>query len=102
MHMNTIKAICALGLSGALLVLNGCASTDPENVERDYGNSVRSMIAAQTANPSAPVDNNAIDHGDGVRINAAIEANRKSVADPKEVMQDQGMDFGTGSTSSGN
>jgi type IV pilus biogenesis protein CpaD/CtpE len=86
MHMNTIKIFHALAVSGSLLAA-GCA-TGPEAVEADFGNSVRQMTQAQIANPAAPVDNSPIDHGDGSRINAAVEAYRKGVSDPKDIKQD--------------
>lgn len=85
--MHTIKNLRALAASAALLVAAGCA-TGPEAVEEDFGNSVRAMRQAQIANPSAPVDNNPIDHGDGQRINGAIDVYRKGVSDPKAVKQD--------------
>ena len=89
--MNTIHTLRCLGLAGAVLALAACA-TDPTNVENDFGNSVRHMTQVQVANPSAPVDSAAIDHGDGARINGVIEAYRKDVSDPKEVKKD--IDFG--------
>ena len=85
--MSTLKSIRGLAVAVSLLMVAGCAG-DPERVEDDYGNSVRHMTAAQTANPSAPVDNNAIDHGDGTRINAAVEAYRKDVSNPQDVKKD--------------
>ena len=78
--MHTIRNLRALVASAALLAAAGCA-TGPEAVEADFGNSVRAMRQAQIANPSAPVDNDPIDHGDGQRVNGAIEAYRKGVGD---------------------
>ena len=69
------------------LALAGCA-TGPETVEKDFGNSVRHMTEMQTANPSAPADASALDHGDGERANAVIEAYRKDVSAPKDVKRD--------------
>jgi type IV pilus biogenesis protein CpaD/CtpE len=86
MHMNTTKHISAL-VAGAALLAAGCA-TGPEAVEKDFGNSVRHMRQAQIANPSAPVDNNPIDHGDGQRINGAIDAYRQGVVEPSSVKED--------------
>jgi len=85
--MDTIKFLRAVALSGCLFALAGCA-TGPTTVENDFGDSVRQMTQAQTANPAAPVDNNPIDHGDGPRINATVEAYRKGVSDPKETRKD--------------
>jgi type IV pilus biogenesis protein CpaD/CtpE len=88
MHMHTIKPLRALLAGAALLAAAGCASTDPNAVEQDFGNSVRAMQQAQIANPSAPADNDPIDHGDGQRINGAIDAYRKGLSDPAAVKKD--------------
>jgi type IV pilus biogenesis protein CpaD/CtpE len=85
--MDMIKIFRVVAVSVVLFAAAGCAS-GPSVVENDFGNSVRHMTQAQIANPSAPVDNDPIDHGDGPRINAAIEVYRKSVSDPKEIKQD--------------
>jgi starvation-inducible outer membrane lipoprotein len=87
MHMHIIRALGSLAVSGSLLLVAGCA-TGPEAVENDFGNSVRHMTQAQIANPTAPADNEAIDHGSGMRINGAIEAYQKGVSDPNDVKQD--------------
>ena len=86
--MHTIRNLHALVASAALLAAAGCATTDPNAVEQDFGNSVRHMRQAQIANPSAPADNDPIDHGDGQRINGAIEAYRTGVADRATVKED--------------
>lgn len=86
--MHTNSKIRALFASTALLVAAGCAATGPEAVEADFGNSVRAMRQAQIANPSAPVDNDPIDHGDGQRVNGAIDAYRKGVGDRSAVKED--------------
>lgn len=96
--MNIIKTLSAVATSATLLVLSGCATTDPENVEKDFGNSVRHMVETQTFNPAAPMDTDAIDHGDGTRINNAIESYRKGVADRESINED----FNFGADSSGN
>jgi len=86
--MTLSKTISLLAASSALLLAAGCA-TGPEAVENDFGNSVRQMQQAQTANPMAPADSNPLDHGDGARINGAIDAYRKGASDPnglKEAM----------------
>lgn len=85
--MHTIMNLRALVASAALLAAAGCA-TSPDAVEADFGNSVRAMRQAQIANPSAPVDNNPIDHGDGQRVNSAIDVYRKGVGDPSTVKED--------------
>jgi type IV pilus biogenesis protein CpaD/CtpE len=80
--MTLSKLIPLLAASGTLLLAAGCA-TGPEAVENDFGNSVRQMQQAQAANPMAPADSNPLDHGDGERINGAIDAYRKGASDPK-------------------
>jgi type IV pilus biogenesis protein CpaD/CtpE len=87
MHMDMLRTFRIIAVSGSLFAVAGCAS-GPSTVENDFGNSVRHMTQAQVANPAAPVDNDPIDHGDGPRINAAIDVYRKSVSDPKEIKQD--------------
>lgn len=86
--MHTIKNLCSLVASAALFAAAGCVTTDPNAVEADFGNSVRHMRQAQIANPSSPVDNDPIDHGDGQRINGAIDVYRKSVGNPAAVKED--------------
>jgi starvation-inducible outer membrane lipoprotein len=87
MNMNMNRMLRLLVASAPLLIAAGCA-TGPEAVENDFGNSVRHMTQAQTANPTAPADSNPLDHGDGVRINGAIEAYRKGTADPKAIKEE--------------
>ncbi len=84
MNMNNMLRL--LVASAPLLIVGGCA-TGPKAVENDFGNSVRHMTQAQTADPTAPADSNPLDHGDGTRINGAIEAYRNSATDPKAVKE---------------
>lgn len=84
--MNIISKLRPLILCAPLLVA-GCAG-GLETVETDYGDSVRHMMQAQTANPAAPADSNPLDQGDGVRINGAIEAYRNGAADPKTIKEE--------------
>lgn len=74
----------------ALVAATSACSTGPSNVERDYGNSVRQMVAGQTLDPAASrnPDPNAIDSGDGDRLNNVLEAYRGDVAKPEEVGED--------------
>lgn len=78
--------LLALMLSVAI---SGCAGTGPKNVERDYGNSVRQMIAGQTLDPStaAKPDPDPVDSGDGERLNNVLETYQSDVAKPEEVGQ---------------
>ena len=85
--MNSINKLLGVMLLAGTLALAGCA-TDPVNVENDFGNSVRSMVEAQTANPTAPVDDQPVDHGDGQRIQAVMGVYRGDVARPEDVKKD--------------
>jgi len=79
----TNKLIVAMAAVGALA---GCSSTA---VQDGYGNSLDSLIKAQTANPAtlaSPTD--AILTGvDGEYARKALDEMRKSVAKPSEVKQ---------------
>ena len=72
-----------------LISSTGC-STGPTAVERDYGNSVRNMIKAQTLDPiaAAAPDPNPVDYGDGERLEHVLDAYRGDVAAREEVSQD--------------
>jgi hypothetical protein len=61
----------------ALMSISGCESTT--GTERDFRNSVHMMVQSQTADPSAAMlpDPNAIDSGDGERLNHVIETYRE-------------------------
>jgi hypothetical protein len=89
--MNTNRMLRLFVAGAPLLMAAGCA-TGPEAVENDYGNSVRQMQQAQAANPLAPADSNPLDHGDGARINGAIEAYRNSATDPKALKEQMNAD----------
>jgi len=69
--------------------ISGCTTTGPENVERDYGNSVRQMIAGQTLDPStaANPDPDPLDGGDGDRLNKVLDTYRGDVSSPEDVGQ---------------
>lgn len=71
------------------ITMAGCAGTGPRNVERDYGSSVRQMIASQTLDPAtaAKPDPDAVDEGDGERLNSVLETYRTDVAKPADVSQ---------------
>ena len=82
---NAIKILMTV-MAG--LALGACAS-GPENVEKDFGNSVRQMVTAQTLDPAAAAmpDRDAIDTGDAERLNSVLEAYRADVAKPDDVGQ---------------
>ena len=73
--------ISQVGLSAAALslLLSGCAQ-DNAVVGEPFGNSVRHMIASQTANPGRSA------YGlDGQKAALTLDKYRKDVANPKEV-----------------
>jgi hypothetical protein len=70
-----------------LAVLAGCDTYGPTATERDYGNSVRSMVRNQTANPG-PVDAAAPNQGDGVRTSNAIDVYRSDVTRPENMKRE--------------
>lgn len=82
--LNKLKSAAALA---AMTLVAGCAQ-GPVNVENDYRKSVQQMVELQTANPSAPADTNAVDHGDGERLNKVMEVYRKDVGKPESVRED--------------
>ncbi len=75
--MNVLKLLLC---GAAVLAVAGCRS-DPVRVEKDYGNSVRSMVEAQIYDPEAAANPSAALPGgvDGAKGDKAIEVYR----DPK-------------------
>ncbi len=66
----------------ALMSISGCETST--GTERDYGKSVNMMVQSQTADPSAAMlpDPNAVDSGDGERLNHVVEAYREPAPAP--------------------
>lgn len=79
----TIRIIVALAVIGALA---GCVTTA---TEKDFGNSVSSLITAQTANPETLTNPStaAITGTDPDYANAVIKEMRKDVSKPAEVKE---------------
>jgi len=74
---------------GALLIIaTGCSSPQTAT-ELDFGKSVRSMITEQTLNPMNGTlpDPEPVDHGDGERLNNAMEAYKSDVSTPPDLKQ---------------
>lgn len=71
-----------------LTAIAGCSS-QKSAVEADFGKSVRSMIQAQTLNPQEALlpDPEAIDHGNGERLNNVMEAYKSDVSTPPDTQQ---------------
>ena len=74
---NTAKTLSKTTIALMVVGMLTAAGCNSNAVEADYGNSVRHMISAQTANPNAPVDSEAIDGTDAERAQAALEAHRQ-------------------------
>jgi hypothetical protein len=68
-----------IAMALGLLMVTGCASDD-EFADPGYGNSVRHMIATQTATPGSSA------YGlDGIKAGLTLDKYRKDVANPKDV-----------------
>jgi hypothetical protein len=85
----TIKIAFSLALVIGLAACTSTTGMSPSGTEADFGNSVDSLIRAQTANPATltnpstePVTGVDPDYADNV-----VEAMRESVAKPAEVKQ---------------
>ncbi len=77
--MNLYKLLLC---SAAVMTATGCRS-DPVWVEKDYGNSVRSMVEAQIYDPQAAANPAAAAGGlDGAKGDKAIEAYRDPQVKP--------------------
>lgn len=72
----------------AMATLAGCSSQESAT-EADFGKSVRSMIQAQTLNPQESLlpDPEAVDYGNGERLNNVMEAYKSDVSAPSETNQ---------------
>ena len=94
--MARITKYISIGLVAACLGLTACAA--PSGTKDDYGNSVRNMVSAQTANPNAAAENKGrvADRGDGQRSEAVIEAYRDVSPEPETVGRSLIIDLGAG------
>jgi hypothetical protein len=63
----------------------GCSTTDPDTIDRDFGNSVRRMVEAQKVYPGYTQPQTA--GMDGPRAQNVLEAYRADVAKPQKVEQ---------------
>lgn len=94
MNTNKTMNMCLLtGIVMAIALTAGCAS-GPTRVEEDFGNSVRAMRAAQTADPVAAVapDTNPVETTDGQRMENALEAYREDTGDRSRIHNER-FDF---------
>ena len=79
--MRIARNIAIYGLS--ILLSSGCAWQGETATERDFGNSVRTMVAEQTANPEPrPVSTQT---SDGQRLEQVIEDYRKTVGERRRL-----------------
>ena len=78
-------------LALAPVALSACAVYP--RTEADFGNSVRQMISAQTANPG-PADPAAPAEGDGERLNTVVEVYRADVSRGDQAPQNVSVSFG--------
>jgi len=80
-----------------VLLAAGCAS-EPTATERNFGDSVRSMVRAQVSDPStlANPSEATVDSTDGQMLEGALEAYRLTVADPGAVGSEITINVGSG------
>jgi hypothetical protein len=87
--MNRQKPIVTLvGLIGVASL--GACVHEPTTLEQNFGSSVRSMIEAQTYDPStlSSPSTETLDGGDGQRTEAVLERYRSDIARPEAVSED--------------
>ena len=80
--MNANKSL----LFTAVLILAACAEQPPA-LEQDFGNSVRQMVNAQTADPATVLTppKEAVEDGDGPRSTAVMKTYRERVVEKDTV-----------------
>lgn len=83
MSIHTGKLIA--GISAALLF--GACASEPTLTETEFGNAVRSMIAAQTYDQStlSSPPEGAIESTDGEMLRGALETYRTTISDQSDV-----------------
>jgi hypothetical protein len=82
------QLINGLMIAIMLTVIAGC-SNHKSATESDFGKSVRSMVRAQTLDPQEALlpDPEALDHGNGERLNNVMEAYKSNVSTPPDTKQ---------------
>lgn len=83
--MKAIRYLVTAAMLAALLAGTSACSSRESVTERDFGKSVHSMVERQTLNPTNATlpDPQAVDHGNGERLNAAMEAYKTDVTRPQ-------------------
>ena len=73
-----------------VVAILGACTTEPTLTERNFGDSVRQMIQAQTYDPSTleTPSTETIESSDGRRLGNVLEAYRTDVAKPESVNED--------------
>ena len=67
------------------LILQGCSTTDPDTIDRDFGGSVRRMVEAQKVYPEYGPRQAAT--MDGAKAQKVLEAYREDIAKPQKTEQ---------------
>ena len=79
------SSVNCLGCGLIALAGVGCSTTDPDTIDRDFGNSVRRMVEAQKyIPPSASTQPMTMD---GPKAQEVLAAYRRDVAKPKRAEQ---------------
>ena len=86
--MSTIRSL--LGCLALVTLSTACAWNDDSATERDFGNSVRSMIANQTANPEPTAPDS--EAGDGARLEAVLESYRSDAGSRQAIDREISVD----------
>lgn len=83
-----------LGIAASgLLVLAACA--EPTALEKDFGNSVRAMVAAQKYTPPAAVQPVPVPIGiDGKKAEQVLRTYRQDVSQPQEIKNEIQINVG--------
>lgn len=87
--MTTTRLIITTFAAALPLAIGGCAS-EPTPTERDFGNSVRQMIRAQTYDPSTLTSpsEEPVESTDGQMLEGSLESYRRDTGNRESVDSD--------------